>query len=315
MHVNTARSPQIEGLFDAWNLRWELVEEYPLADIRTEQAVQVRDIAHQADAGRSEEYFNQFTAGAAKFPPITIRRGTNELVDGNTRLAMAERAKLHRYPAYLVDLVSADFAMVLGAALNQMGGKRLEPNEANKAAVAMMGGDIRFSDAQIAAAVGRSASQVRQWRIELDAGHRAEALNVDDAMDKLSPAVRRTLGRVKLDEPFKAITRLTAESQPAKSDLNALVKEIDAAGSEAEALTLISDASRQWRPTGPLKGKAVVNGKAQRMRMVLPQVLNLAPPADVYEPAFAARDLGMWKAVQDVCGKMIAHYESFGTTE
>jgi hypothetical protein len=228
---------------------------------------------------------------------------------------MAQRAKLESYPAYVVDLVSADFAMVLGAALNQMGGKRLEPNEANKAAIAMMGGDIRFSDAQIAAAVGRSASQVRQWRLELDAEQRAAALNVDDAMGQLPASVRRTLSRVKLDEPFKAITRLAAESQPAKSELNNLVKDIDGAGSEAEAMTLITDAARLWRPTGPLKGKAVVNGKAHRMRMVLPQVLNLAPPADVYEPQFAARDLGMWRAVQDVCGKMIAHYESFGTGE
>jgi transposase-like protein len=315
MHVNTARSPQIEGLFDAWNLRWRLEEDFPLADIRNEQAVQVREIVHQADAGRIDEYFNQFTSGAAKFPPITVRHGTHELVDGNTRLAMAQRAKLENYPAYVVELVSADFAMVLGAALNQMGGKRLEPNEANKAAIAMMGGDIRFSDAQIAAAVGRSASQVRQWRIELDAEHRAAALNIDDVMKQLPASVRRTLSRVKLDEPFKAITRLAAESQPAKSELNNLVKEVDAVGSEAEAMTLINDAAQLWRPTGPIRGKAVVNGKAQRMRMVLPQVLNLAPPADVYEPAFAARDLGMWRAVQDVCGKMIEHYESFGTGE
>lgn len=309
MNINTAPSSQVEGLLESWNLRYRLVDDFPLDQIRVEQETQVRDAGNQADPQRAEEYTYQFESGTAKFPPIVLRDSTFALIDGNTRVAMARKLKLTEYPAYLVELASADLAMVIGASLNQMGGKRLDPNEANQAALIMMSSGMRFSDAQIAASVGRAAAQVRQWRTEVEACNRAEALHVEAQMAQVPTVQRRIIAKVKHDEPFRAITKLVADSKVLRAELSQLVNNVEAAGSDEEQMELIGDAARVWRPVGNIDKVVVVNQKAKRMRMVLPQILGLAPPADVYEPDKAQRDLEMWRSVRKVCDSMIGYYE------
>ena len=43
--------------------------------------------------------------------------------------------------------------------------------------------------------------------------------------------------------------------------------------------------------------------------MVLPQILNLAPPLDVYEPSKAESDLQTWREVRAMCDRMLNMYE------
>ena len=62
-----------------------------------------------------------------------------------------------------------------------------------------------------------------------------------------------------------------------------MVENVLAAPSEEVALAVVADVARD-NPTGGPDGQVVVrNQKARRMRMVLPQVLNLRPPEELYE--------------------------------
>ena len=297
------RNTQVEALLLNWNLQFELVD-VGLDQIRTDPTQQVRDSDHIANPEIVSEYLVQHENGA-QFPPIVLRK-PGIMLDGNTRAAMARKAGLTSFPAYLVDVPSGDLARALGAQLNQMGGVRLTPAEAQKAALDMME-NLRFTDAQIGAAVGRSGQQVRQWRQQVEARHHAERVKVD--IDAVPPSQHKVLARIKQDEPFKQAVDLASTRKVPFGELSRIVKEIENATSEADAVAVIDRARTDLRPVGP-SGKALaVNLKAKRMRMVLPQVLNLAPPLDVYDAARAEDDRRIWQQVRGVCDAMLAMYD------
>lgn len=72
---------------------------------------------------------------------------------------------------------------------------------------------------------------------------------------------------------------------------------------------MLDRARTDLRPTGPGGLAAPVNLKAKRMRMVLPQVLKLAPPMDVYDPVRADEDRKTWQQVRAMCDRMLEMYD------
>jgi hypothetical protein len=95
------------------------------------------------------------------------------------------------------------------------------------------------------------------------------------------------------------------------SDLNALVDKVLAAESEEAALDAVTIAGAEMHPIGP-DGRAVAsNPKAKRMRMVLPQVLNLAPAEEFYEPEKAVADRAMWLQIKIAAESALAMYERY----
>jgi hypothetical protein len=70
----------------------------------------------------------------AAFPPIvlaaTLHKGRDVMIDGNTRARAAQTLKLNTFPAYRVSpIADPNFARMLGAALNNLGGDRLSRAE------------------------------------------------------------------------------------------------------------------------------------------------------------------------------------------
>jgi hypothetical protein len=300
------RNPQVEALFQNWNLEFELVDEFPIADVQTIAGQQVRDAVNIANKDTVAEYLVQHKNGAI-FPPIVLRR-PGIMLDGNTRLAMATQAGRTTFPAYLVDVNSGDLAKALGAQLNQMGGQRLTPAEAYRNALIMMD-DLAFTDPQIGAAVGRSGQQVRAWRQEIEAAKHAERVNVEKEFAKVPASQHKVLARVVQDKPFAEVVKLTSGRRVPHAELQRIVKEIETAPSEAAAVAVVERAKVDLRPTGPGGLAVAVNLKAKRMRMVLPQVLNLAPPEDVYDPAKAAEDRKAWQQIKAMSERMLDMYD------
>ncbi|HSS10538.1 MAG TPA: hypothetical protein VLL25_11670 [Acidimicrobiales bacterium] len=303
----TTHNPQAESIFRRWNLPFELVEAFPVADIQDIAGQQVRFRANIANHDIVEEYFEQFRNGAA-FPPIVLARpGT--MIDGNTRVAMARKAELATFPAYLVTVPSLDLAKALGAALNQIGGQRLTTAEAYQAAVDMMGENLHFTDTQIAQTTGKASWQVKNWRNEQDAARHAQKTNTAEQFAAVPKTQHKTLAKIVHDEPFAAAVKLAGSRRLPNAVVKDMVNRVVLAPSEDEALNLIDMVSIE-NPAGGPDGLTVVrNTKARHMRMILPQVINLRPPEELYEADKAQEDEKIWREVRRVVEAQIAYYE------
>jgi hypothetical protein len=309
--ISEPRNLQVESMLRKWGLTFELDPEFPLGRVQIVEGQQVRDISNLAPRAIVQEYLIQHNAGA-EFPPIVLRRTPGQsigvMVDGNTRLAMAREAGLRTFPAYLVEFPNSDIARAVAAQLNQMSGVRLTGTEAKRAASEMMQSGTTFTDANIAMVTGTSPQQVRLWRLELQAEQHAERVGIGELFDQVRPAQRKTLGKVQLDEPYKALVEWAASGVP-NQELAKVVREVNASTSEHDAMEAIRDASSELRPVGPTRDAVTVNSKARRARMVLPQVVNLAPPLDLYDVTRAESDRALWIQVRRYAETVIAMYD------
>ena len=303
----TLRNPQAESIFDRWSLSFELIEAFPIAEIQDIPGQQVRFRANIANRDVVEEYYEQHQNGAV-FPPLVLAHpGT--IIDGNTRLTMARKAGVETFPVYMVKVSSLDLAKALGAALNQIGGVRLTADEAYQAAVDMMGENLNFTDAQIAQITGKAAWQVKSWRAEQQAAQHAQRTNTTTSLAAAPKTQHKTLAKIVQDAPFAAAVKLAGSRRLPNAAVKRMVDEIVNAPSEQEALAVV-EAVAVDNPAGGPDGRAVVrNRKAQRMRMVLPQVINLRPPEELYEADKAAEDEKLWREVRRVAEAQVAYYE------
>jgi hypothetical protein len=298
---------QVEGILDNWNVSWRLEAAFPIDKVLVLNEQQVRDFP--AQTRYVEEYFQQHTNGA-KFPPIVLR-SNGTLVDGNTRLAMWRKAGLDTVPAYVVDLSSMDLAMSLGTQLNQIGGVRLTPDESGRQALRMLR-EGALDKVQIARIVGRSATQVNRWAQEQEFRTRAEKNGLTVEAAKVPEAQKRLLSRVVQAKPFSELVRLVSSRRIQNGEVQKLVEVVLAAESEGAALELINAAAIEYRPGGPDGRAGLANTKAKRMRMVLPQVLNLSPAEEFYDPDRAEDDFNMWRQIAAAADSALAMYSKYG---
>jgi hypothetical protein len=259
-----------------------------------------------------EEYYQQQQAGAV-FPPIVLR-SNGALVDGNTRLAMWKRAGWETVPAYLVELRSTDLALSLGTQLNQIGGVRLTPDESGRQALRMLEEGV-LDEMQIARIVGRSRTQVGRWKQEQEFAKRADKTGVTAEAAKVPKDQRRTISKVVQAKPFAELVRLTSSRKIQNGEVTKLVDAVLAADSEENALGVINAAAIEYQPTGPDGRAGVANTKARRMRMVLPQVLNLAPPEEFYDPDRAVEDYNMWRQIAAEAEHALDMYRRYGVQQ
>jgi hypothetical protein len=306
----TIRNPQAESVFNRWGVSFELIEAFPIDKIQKIDGQQVRFRTNIANPDVVDEYYQQHQNGSL-FPPIVLAKpGT--MIDGNTRLAMAKKAGLAFFPVYMVSVSSMDLAKALGAALNQIGGVRLTSDEAYQAALDMMSENVGFSDTQIAQATGKAAWQVKNWRAEQEAKLHAQRTGTLTHFEAVRPTQHKYLAKVVQDAPFAAAVKL-AGSRGKKGLPNAAVKsmvdEIIKAPSEDEALGVVESFAREYPAGGPDQSAVVRNQKAHRMRMVLPQVINMRPPEELYEAEKAAEDEKMWREVRRVAEGQLDYYE------
>jgi hypothetical protein len=299
------RNPQAETLFNRWGLSFELIDAFPIADIKDIEGQQVRFRTNIANPDVVDEYYEQHQNGAV-FPPLVLAfPGT--IIDGNTRSAMARKAKLTTFPVYMVKTSSLDLAKALGAALNQVGGVRLTQDEAYRAAVHMMGENLNFTDAQIAQTTGKASWQVKNWRSEQQAAQHAQRTGT--SLEPVPKTQHKTLAKVVQDAPFAAAVKLAGSRRLPNAAVKQMVEDVNRAPSEQDALAVIEAVAVDNPAGGPDRVAVVTNQKARRMRMVLPQVVNLRPPEELYEADKASEDEKMWREVRRVADGQIAYYE------
>jgi ParB-like chromosome segregation protein Spo0J len=303
------REGRIESLLNEWSLPFEFVPEYPLKKVDASyEDAQVRQMLHRAPAESAEEFTTQMRGqiqqGRILFPPLVLTHN-GRLVDGNTRVVAAERNGLEAFPAYLVKLDRPDQGMVLGAALNQMGGRRLTAEEAFAAAEKMMRDGA--ADEAIARTIGKSVESVRNYRREQRFRESAERTGVKDL--PVTRSVQRVVADVKHDEPFRAAVKLAAETKASKKDVQDLVRDVASARSEREELEVISRHRKKLKPSGPPPPKKASHTAAKQAGRRLDALLAVTAPPSELAPAALRADLEpKWLRARDLADQVLAAF-------
>jgi ParB-like chromosome segregation protein Spo0J len=307
--IRPISDPKVEAILREWNLRFELLEAVEIGSIIQVSEQQARAVAHRAIPANVERYYEHMKNGA-QFPPIVLRE-PRIMLDGNTRVQAATKLGMQFFPAYVVhDITTTDMARALSAAINQLNGQPLTVEEAQEIAIEMLYGELKFSVGTVARYVGRSGAQITRWRKQAEVMRHAERLGIEEQATRISATQREKLAGVQFDEPFRRLVEVVSDSKPPNAELSTVVKDIENASSEHEAVSLVEAAAMQWRPTGP-SGRVIRNEKARRARMLAPQLLNLRA-ADLFDPEKGVDDRIMWERLRDHCDDVLRAFITHG---
>lgn len=299
------RDLRIEGLLRDWNIEFTFDVEVPLRKLDTgTDATQVRQVEHRAPRETVEEYATQMRAGA-HFPPMVATHNFR-MIDGNTRKKAAELSGFETFPAYLVKLPQATFGPMIGAALNQMGGKRLSDDEAFAAAETMIRGGI--ADDAIARTIGKSAQSIRNYRRQTRFKDAAERTGLSDL--PLRATAQRALADITLDRPFAEAARLVATAKLSQGDTQDLVTQIEQARSEQAALDVIADANRKHAPAGPpphKQNRTKAATTAGRKIDTFLQAVN-APAGDLAPATLRPELEPKWRRLHELAGAVLKQF-------
>jgi ParB-like chromosome segregation protein Spo0J len=302
--ADAVRDTRIEHLLEAWNLPFELEQQFPLMRLKMEDAVQIREQPHRAPKVTVEQYVTHMKHGAI-FPPIVVA-SNGMLVDGNARVDACRLLNRKTFPAYKVKFPQLGMAKMIGAALNQMGGDRLSDDEIIVAAEAMMAES--YADEAIARTLGRSISHVRNVRRDRAFREAAERIGLSEI--RVPKAMMRVLAGISHDEPLKAALELVTRANPAAKDVAHLVNSIEKTRSDAEALAVIQQTETQWGPvTGPPPTPRPLNrSKAKKALSHVKTLLDLGEqPNDLVMPGNVA-SAELWTRLNRLATTVVALY-------
>lgn len=302
----TAR--QIGALVEAklieWAIPYNYVADYEIADVRNLPDVQVRAAEHIAADDQVEQYAEHMKQGVT-FPPIVVF-GENILVDGNTRVAAAKRARIRSLPAFTCRFPNGELAVAFAAAANQMGGRRLTAEEAHAQANVLM--RYGYEDDSIARELGYGRTQINNWRREREARERAERTMVGDRLSTISRTEQRKLAGVKLDAPFAAAVDFIAAAKPKASVITDLVQRISKAPSEADAVAVVSAVKAETVAAGPPPHRSSRTPEQQTAARVLPQLTKMeGRQLGLVEADPERRDawVAQWVIVRDLAAAVV----------
>jgi ParB-like chromosome segregation protein Spo0J len=300
---------QAEAKLREWNIPYEFVPDYPVADVKSVDWTQVRNEAHLEDKETLAEFRTQMSQGAV-YPPIVLME-PDVLVDGNHRLRAAKGLRRKAFPAFVARFNSVDLAKTFAAAINQQSGRRLTPSEAYDAALTMMRRGM--ADEAVAREIGRSVEAVRQMRRRKEFAERSAQL---PEISRVAPDVKQTqqvkLAQIKHDPAFVEAVKVVAEIRPRDAVVSQLVKAATEARTDSEAVQAIRTIRAELAPAGPPPIRVVIPKEVQQARMFLGGLLKYAdkPAAllDVVSPEAREAAVSRWTQARDLADKVLDLY-------
>lgn len=222
---------------------WELDLRYPTPDPSAKR-IQIRQEQHYSPKAEVTKYAASMARNDA-FPPIVVTQD-GYVLDGNTRAEAARKNKYPTIPAFVLDLdyEGASEPVVrrmrlLGAGFNARHGRGIDRQEITDAVLAV-GTGTDYDASRIAQLLGVSAGLVQGVLSEQRARERAGKLGMHVNGSVPASQLRR-LGQAPLnDKPFLALLQLTQDAGLSVGEINELIKEIKAAGSDEAAMELIN---------------------------------------------------------------------------
>lgn len=221
-----------------------------------------------------------------QFPPLLGRRLQNGRIilgDGNHTSAAALRVGKSTFSCFLVDCTEDVFLQLSFEANVRLNGRENTMDERKSHAINLVSRGVKPADA--AHTVGLTTLQVNNALRLKDTDFRLSSLGLVKAL-KLPESVRRKLGQIKMDPTLMAVTKGLTSDKIAHKDLESLVPEVNALGSEQEQLIHVKSVT-EWtpakageKPTGRkthispmhslnMHGSALMNVEAKSLRYAL----------------------------------------------
>lgn len=243
--THPSRSVRTENRLDARHVTYTFEPNLPLAELRDVEGNQVRRSEHRAPKEMVERYAEQMKNGAV-FPAIVVN-DRRELVDGNTRWAAAKRVKCDAIPAYVCADLTELRARALSVELNQSHGLSMTEEEIRVfVESAIQEGQVPDTKAY-ARMTGTKPRTLARWIGAHDFRTRAACEGIArEETASLSESAQVALQQAKLKSVFVDATRLAIDAKVGAAQVKAIVREANAAPSEADALSIVA-AAREAR--------------------------------------------------------------------
>jgi len=237
-------------------------------------SVQIRDTDHIAPKDGVKALRAQVKAGTV-LEPLFIT-ADNVLIDGNTRDAACEHEKQHTTPAIRLaiswrdaDEATRETLTLLGASANASHGTGLTTRERLSHA------ERALKQGWTAQKIGRTfslkESQIRSISYKLSGEAHLVKLGID-LKTRLDPAQLKALGTTEADglnnEPFRQVTFLASEAGLNGPEIRDLVKEVKAAGGDAEALDILKQRREDYETRIEEHGRSGNGSKATAASML-----------------------------------------------
>jgi ParB-like chromosome segregation protein Spo0J len=242
--MHPARSPQIEERLDRRHITYAFEPSFPVERVRPAEGNQVRLSDRRAPKHMVARYVEQMRNDAV-FPAIVIN-DADELVDGNTRLAATEQLRRATIAAYVCSDLTPLMARALSVELNQSHGESMNPSEIRAFVIGAVNEGQTLDLRAYARMTGTRPALLKRWIKAEEARCRAARAGLSDRFRLLPEAVQAALQQVRMQSVFVEAVRLAIDAQLNVSTAKTIVREVNMAASEAEALLLIAEA-RQAR--------------------------------------------------------------------
>lgn len=269
------RRADIEQILDQHGIPFKYVGLVEITEVERykEGQSRIRDI----NKDLVTEYAEKMKQGAI-FPPIILWSNGYEkygIVEGNTRIAAKKKRGETSTDAYIIECEDANEAVYISAIFNATHGQKLSKEEVERAII--LAGKMKTppSRDQLAKDYGITPQKVTTIQNCEKVGNELRAIGIDtgeipDSMlSRLASlsdiAVKRDLAQLVIDSGMKA------------TDLLALTKEINAQGSEADRLKIVSDARtvRAAQIKAKESGRVVKHQPIAQSAMVYGRIIGL----------------------------------------
>jgi hypothetical protein len=299
---------QIEAKLRDWQIDYEYVPDFALSEIRVADWAQVRTAQHVAEPATVKEFRTQMGNGAV-YPPIVLMH-PNVLIDGNNRYAAARGLRSKTFPAFVGHFNSVDLARTFAAAVNQMGGRRLSPEEAQAAALTML--ERGMADEAVAREIGRSVEMVRQVRRRREFELRSTELQLNEAATKISPRDQVKLAQIPHNPVFAEAVKLVAEAHPSSQTVTEIMKAASAARDDGEAIEAVRSIRAELDPQGPPPQPVVVPPEVGEATRALGLLLkNRERPVLLLDLTTSQRreaSIARWTQARELAGQVLELY-------
>ena len=298
-----ARHAEVEALFAEFGLSYTLETEFPVEAVRFTEEVQAREIKHRAPLEMVEQFVYQMRHGAA-FPPIVVRQDSHDLIDGNTRWQAAKKVGRTMVEAFVVDCPTEEVAQDLAAALNQKGGLRLTGPEMFNVAGRWAGRGV--APDVIARRLGCSQGQADRWRRQKEGIDRATRLGLEKVQERVPRSTMAKLSAVHLNKPFEEMLKLAADAKLPEKQVAQIVVDVEAAGSEEEALKVVADHRAVLAPCGPPPHRAT-RSLLPIIRAACANIIKIdGNPSSAFNPGELEQERERWQKVRVVADLVLA---------
>ncbi|HTX09787.1 MAG TPA: hypothetical protein VME22_14295 [Solirubrobacteraceae bacterium] len=238
--MHPARSPHIEERLHRRQINYTFEPSFLVDRIRTVEGNQVRLSAHRAPKHMVDRYVEQMRNDAV-FPGIVIT-DAGELVDGNTRLAATERLKRVTIAAYVCDDLTPLIARALSVELNQSHGESMTAAEIRTFVIGAVREGQKLNLRSYARMTGTKPGILNRWIRAEEGRTKIARAGLLEQYELLPETVQAVLSQIRMQSVFIEATRLAIDARLNTTSTKEIVRDVNAATSEAEALLLIADA-------------------------------------------------------------------------